>query len=695
MTPTPPTPGEQFATLKLSTITPSLSNPRKHFDATALTELATSITALGVHQPVLVRPLPGSRVADTDRGVQYELVCGERRYRASLQAGVPTIPAMVRALTDDQVREIQIVENLQRQDLTELEEAEGYEQLMQHSGYTADQVGDKIGKSRSYVYARLKLLDLCLDAKQAMREGRIDSSRGLLISRIPDAALQAKALAFATTERGYPAELPSVRALQIWLRDNVMLKLDHAIFKITDSRLVESAGNCTECPKRTGANPDLFAEVLSADICTDPACFHAKEEAHRAQLRKRAEAKGLRVVEGKEAMELLEGKQWLNLPYEYQELSTKRPDLGQEGDNVKTLGELLGKDAPDAILFIHPKTQVMTELVPTDKAQMALLAKGITTALDEEDDDKPGQRNTPQAALERLQEQATGDTNRAVHRATFDAARSAIRAAAANQALRLLTSGNLLRAILLTKLGYFSEDDIATALGYEFQDGEDENDALAMHIRATSSENLCKALVILEMGEDIHYSSNSTPLILNAVVQAMEIDTKAIAKEATATIKASYADRIKAAKALLKPDLPQSPLAQPENASGKGPEQKAKPNAKPAPLRKPKLSEQEAISGIAAAMQGVDRAAAAPDGAVALPEAQQAQLGVGFVIGQRVRVTTDNDKLGMYARKWSGKEGTVTKTNADNDSDMYDVTFKGRSGGIAMFRTDQIEVVAA
>ena len=161
---------EKFMFLDLALIEPSRTNPRKTFDAAKLQELATSIKAIGLHQPVVVRPLPASRVADTSidtatgkpRKVRptYELVCGERRYRASKLAGMDDISALIRDLTDDQVMEIQIVENLQRDDLSELEEAEGYEQLMKHSGLTADQVGEKIGKSRAYVYARLKLIDL-------------------------------------------------------------------------------------------------------------------------------------------------------------------------------------------------------------------------------------------------------------------------------------------------------------------------------------------------------------------------------------------------------------------------------------------------------------------------------------------------------------------------------------------------------
>ena len=271
----------QFATLPLAHIAPSLTNPRKTFNAAKLQELADSIKASGVHQAVLVRPISSTRLMDTAREVQYELVAGERRYRASQLAGVDSIPAMIRVLTDDQVLEIQLVENLQRDDLSALEEAEGYQALMAHSNISADDVGVKIGKSRAYVYARLKLLDLSQEVKQAMRDGALDFSRALLIARIPDSTLQAKALAEAT-HKDHLGEISGVRAFQTWLQTNVMLRLDKAVFKITDTRLVQAAGSCTACPKRTGANPDLFADASSADLCIDPTCYHGKEAAHRA-----------------------------------------------------------------------------------------------------------------------------------------------------------------------------------------------------------------------------------------------------------------------------------------------------------------------------------------------------------------------------------------------------------------------------
>ena len=302
---------DQFALLELVLISPSLTNPRKTFNEAKMLDLAESIKASGVHQPILVRPLPASRLEDTFRNrgdgnplPTHEIVSGERRYRASKLAGQKTIPAMIRPLSDAAVLEIQIIENLQRDDLTELEEAEGYQRLCDETGIAKEQVGERIGKSRSYVYGRMKLLDLTVAPREALRKGEIDASRALLIARIPDEKLQLDALGAATEKDFHGSPRLSYRAFQTWVQQNVMLKLATAIFPINDANLLPGAGACPECPKRTGAAPDLFADVDGPDVCTDPKCFHSKEEAHRTSLVAIARAKGMTIIEGREAKEI-------------------------------------------------------------------------------------------------------------------------------------------------------------------------------------------------------------------------------------------------------------------------------------------------------------------------------------------------------------------------------------------------------
>lgn len=304
--------GPRMAHVAVHSIAPSLTNPRKHFDPAKLQELADSIAASGVHQPILLRPLPAARLQDTLQEAraqkrpapEYELVAGERRWRACQLAGVAEIPAMIRPMTDAQALEAQVIENLQREDVTELEEAEGYQILMETVGINADEVGQRIGKSRSYVYGRLKILNLCEAGRQALREGKLDFSCGLYIARIPNEQLQLKALEWAT-DPDYYGERPSARAVQQHVRQNFMLQLAAAKFDTADADLCPAAGACTSCPHRTGANPDLFADVNSADVCTNPPCYHAKEEAHALQLRERAQAMGAEVITGREAKTLI------------------------------------------------------------------------------------------------------------------------------------------------------------------------------------------------------------------------------------------------------------------------------------------------------------------------------------------------------------------------------------------------------
>ena len=367
----------EFAQIPLAHITASLTNPRKTFDAARLAELAESIRASGVHQPILVRPLPGSRVADTDRAVQYEIVTGERRYRASQMVGAPTIPAMIRPITDAQVLEIQIIENLQRDDLLELEEAEGYEALMRHSTLTADQVGEKIGKSRSYVYARLKLLDLCPEGRTALRQRTIPASVALLVARIPDHKLQIKALGEITDQHdGYGGrEAMSHRTAARHLQAKYMLRLADARFPITAADLLPQAGSCKTCPKRTGADPDLFADVKSADTCIDPPCYHAKEEAHAAAQVQAAQAKGQTVIAGKEAAEIALSNYGSTRFKGFKRLDAAEDSPVSNTPLRKIIGAAMKAEGIQPTLIAHPRNAgEMVECLPNEVVSRLLKA---------------------------------------------------------------------------------------------------------------------------------------------------------------------------------------------------------------------------------------------------------------------------------------------------------------------------------
>lgn len=586
----------EYKVIQIAEIATSLTNPRKTFNPIKLKELAESIKATGVHQPILVRPLPASRVEDTSidlatgkpRAIRpaYEIVAGERRFRASKDAGQELIPTIVRELSDDQVLEIQIVENLQRDDLTELEEAEGYEQLMQHSGIRADQICKKIGKSKSYVYSRLKLLDLTHECKTAMREEKLDSSRAILIARIPDSKLQLKALEEAL-KLEWDGSQKNVKAFQRWLQENVMLKLEHAVFKITDARLIESAGSCKDCNKRTGSDPDLFADVGNADICTDPICFNQKEEAHHAQLLQRAKAKGMTIVEGKEAMAMLDGKAHLNKPGNYVDLSEKRPDLCAEGDRPSTLGQLLGKDAPAPILFVHPRTQEVAELVPKDEVNAVLLAKGLT-----QNATKLSQSADPTADLKKLQDKLSKDTQKFSNEALVQAVADAIRATTTEQAKKLLT-GDFLREFLLTELRTGELDTLEKACSYRFSDDEDAEVLMSGHINRLGDTDILRVTACFLVYRQLSWNAHSTEELQLSVAMAkkLDIDNGSISKKAATQIKAKYAKEIKAIQ---------------ERIESKNPKSQEKPKGRNVKKSTPKLSAEKAQQEIAVAMQQAD-----------------------------------------------------------------------------------------
>ncbi len=174
--------GTGLQEISVSSIDPNPNQPRNHFDEDALAELSASIKAIGLLQPVLVRP---SSTPD-----RFELIAGERRWRASKRAGLSTIPAIVRVTDDVSSVEQALVENLHRQDLTPLEEAAAYQQLLEDFSMTHEQVAAKVGKSRSAITNSLRLLTLPPTIQQYLAEGRLSAGHAKALLGTPDRALQ-------------------------------------------------------------------------------------------------------------------------------------------------------------------------------------------------------------------------------------------------------------------------------------------------------------------------------------------------------------------------------------------------------------------------------------------------------------------------------------------------------------------------
>lgn len=314
---------DQISQIPLEQLHESPFNPRKTF--TGIDELAASIKAEGrVLQPILVRPRLLS-LRDGPDG--FEVVFGHRRLRAAEAAGLESMPCMVKPMLDEEVKRAQIAENLQREDVHPIEEAWGFLALIDEHRMTADQLVERFGKSRSYVYGRLKLLQAVPEIRQACIAGEIGSEVALLIARLRTEPLQKRALAAIRDSSSQHSDLKdggrkSFRFIRDLLAERFTLELRGSIFDREDATLVPEAGTCSACPKRTGNAPEFadlaaptregmhrsYTQAGGADVCTDPDCFAAKKKAHLAREAGHLRASGKVVVEGNAAKQAVDAQ---------------------------------------------------------------------------------------------------------------------------------------------------------------------------------------------------------------------------------------------------------------------------------------------------------------------------------------------------------------------------------------------------
>lgn len=177
--------GPQLRDIAIGEIKPNARQPRTAIDDEALNELAASIRSVGLLQPVVVRPVDGG----------YELVAGERRWRACTLAGLTRIPAIIRETGDDQMLRDALIENLQRVDLNPLDEAAAFRQLVDDFGATHEEIAERVGKSRAAVTNSLRLLQLSPDVQQRIAAGTFSAAHGRAIAALADHAAQARAAA--------------------------------------------------------------------------------------------------------------------------------------------------------------------------------------------------------------------------------------------------------------------------------------------------------------------------------------------------------------------------------------------------------------------------------------------------------------------------------------------------------------------
>lgn len=338
---------DEIRYLPIADLEPSPFNPRKTLDAAEVAELAESIREHGILVPLLVREVP----IGTDL-VRYEIIAGSRRCAAAKIAHEVDAPCIVRRMTDDEARELAIIDNLQRHDVPPLEEAEAFGALLERL-LEVSAVAAKLGKEQSYVAKRLKLLSLTTWSREALREKLITIDHAMLLARLAETE-QNEALKWCLdpqagkktpvydvvkelTKRKNPEvakaadvvdgddelddeddsdfdegtdeagrrsvwnrawECESVQRLKEHIECSSGEILDRAPWQMDEDWLVLDAGSCLDCPKNTKANTPLFGDLeMGVAVCTDGACFKAKVEAF-VQLQGRDEAKREAVRKG-------------------------------------------------------------------------------------------------------------------------------------------------------------------------------------------------------------------------------------------------------------------------------------------------------------------------------------------------------------------------------------------------------------
>jgi ParB/RepB/Spo0J family partition protein len=535
----------------ISRIRPSAINPRKHFDAERLQELAESIKSKGVLQPILLRPLPGSGTANPF----FEIVAGERRYRACQIAGVPKVPATVRVLSDKEVLEVAVVENEQREDVTPLEKAEGYGRLVEEHGYSVEDLAMRVGKSVSTIRNLLRLRQLPEKARAALEAGELAPSIAELIASRPSAALRDQVATYALTRRTHWGEkttsekvdLPSYRKVKEWIAQDCMVELKGCPFRQDDDSL--PGGSCKACPKRTGNNRELYPDGR-ADLCTDPACFREKVSAHKNRLI--ADAEGgvspATVLSPAECQKLFPYERRLGYNAPYFDLAEQCPDDKKK----RSYKQLVGEDLKDKICLAFDKEGFPHRLVPRDAAIPILREKhglfkqsfmGSTRTSDEDKAEK---------AKRMLENRCKAEGDRRILQAAADGAEMIFLQADLSEDSVDILANQLLRAIAIHQihhLGGAATEAICRTRQVKAK-GVGEMRSELTHFTATlGGTQLIGWIAQLVTAHNVVGGWNGDHSELGKTIcTALDLDLKKIRKEAEAAIK-EEAKAKKAAKA--------------------------------------------------------------------------------------------------------------------------------------------------
>lgn len=627
------------STLSLSELARSKTN-RQIVEDEALLEMAATMKIYGVLQPLLVRRLPAERLQDTfedeaTRHATHEIIAGERRFVAARIAGLRQVPVLIKDADNTSAVVMQLIENLHREDLNPLDEAHGIQLLVEDFDLSREAVADALKKSRTHVFESLRLLNLCPEATAAIKAGTLKRSIALLVAQRPTPALQVEYTKKVLT--GGPDGGPmSYRSAKDLAQRNYMTDLSRAPFALDNAQLLPKVGACTQCPKRTGNNPELW-DKAGTDVCTDTACFADKKEAHYDALKADAHAKGRQIITGREARELMptEGA----TPKGY--LLLDKPKKG----STEPMREVLGQEVPQAkVVLIETPTGGVVEAVPVRAAGEALQAKGAAGK---------AEKKTPTRTKQELEDEYQQRWRSAAVRDTIEG----LRVDAEPEDLDSLSEQAAYRVILTMAR---ETNDEALVQIFQLHPGFSD-DTLQSAVRgAAQSPPRVQNMVLLMLAAAFdHGPMFNRPadeaLHLEEVAAIAKVDIGAIKREVQQAMNAEAVER--AAEA---------------DAETAAPADKAKPTIKPKGKAKAavdgtgKASQAEVMAGIAQAMS-----------------AAQPPASNNFEPGQDVRVRIDLKNAKGKLMLTKGAKGVITSKAGDRAWMLNVPDLPGANGLIA------------
>lgn len=365
---------------------PSPTNPRKEFPEGPIAEMEASVRERGVIQPLIVRRWPEKDRAGEEA---FEIVCGERRFRgASRVAELERLPVIVRAMSDTEVLEIQLIENLQREDVSPYDEAVGYAEMLKLRSpegvalYSPERIAERIGKAVGYVRNRLKMQRTPKKLLEALKRGLIGTRICELVGRIPHAEDRERCAEEVLEPECYDRPM-SIEEAQAHVHEEYMVPLVKAPFDRKAVDLLPKAGSCEECRFRTGKDPDLAEDIASGlvgggktagidpHLCQNPKCFRDKCEAFYARVKA---ADPERIVGEAEAKSIFDDYGNVKLASRMKR-ADRKPDYSDVGHwdtgKLKPWSEYARKLGVPVKLAKNPRTGAVVELVDSSAVKEA------------------------------------------------------------------------------------------------------------------------------------------------------------------------------------------------------------------------------------------------------------------------------------------------------------------------------------